>query len=105
MFGRRWANLPKVFCAERPPTHLSFPHAIVNAGAVPLLVKLLTPERVPEIHEAAAGVLRNLACSDENEEAILKEGTVMPLVALLGSESAEAQLLSTHRPDSGSARA
>ncbi|KAG1664030.1 hypothetical protein FOA52_010449 [Chlamydomonas sp. UWO 241] len=63
--------------------------AMVAAGAIPTLVRLLEPESSEGMQAAAADVLGNLACHAQNKAAITSAGATPALVRLLGPESSQ----------------
>ena len=70
---------------------------IVEAGAIPALVELLT-SGAPGGRVAAARALSPLACNDANRVAMAEAGAIAPLVALLtngarGQDAAAGQQL------------
>uniref|UniRef100_A0A7S3JQ13 RING-type E3 ubiquitin transferase n=1 Tax=Aureoumbra lagunensis TaxID=44058 RepID=A0A7S3JQ13_9STRA len=66
--------------------------AIIRAGAVPPLVRLLANSQVETARETAAGALQNLAKHNEDNKSVLIEaGVLPPLIATLSDANASAR--------------
>ena len=60
---------------------------VVSAGALTLLVELLSAESSAAVQRAAAGALRNIAGDVDHQVKVAAAGAIPPLVALLGAHS------------------